>query len=561
MRLTTYLLTPPGNFATLASQLDASWVPITPSTSPGYPCRLWLKTTRPAQPAWNALLAPHFPLTPLRNHTHSALLAVRVEQHTFVLAFGHGWRALAPHSLAFNFGLRVALNCLKDGKLDTIDSRSQDHVGQRTRTHVAQSVPFADLGLDPSIHWLEAARGPVNATYLRGKVRGSHGIQFNFNGDLKKLRPICQELLALYHSKTYRKRFPFIDHIKEVQSHEPVHRTLENELRRLLAERNTDRLAIAHPSMPDLAVTGYKLTRHFSIHYGDLDLSTVQHFLDSFLERKKREADPDEVDVVGYDDHAPPTLSPKRKLRDYLSTQLELQGSTYLLSQGRWFQVDRDLLKATRARMQAIPDITNTLRLPTWHSTEQDENAYNLKVAAERGWLCLDRHPDFYVQQRDNRFECADLVTDTQDFICVKTMKGSAKLSHLFAQGSVAAQIYNGDPRTQQKLQALYTEQFKRKPTQGKRRRVVYAIATDKAAPLAESIYFFSQLNLLQHTKRLDELNWDYALCKITRPTQAPPKAGATNAPSARPKPSTTPKRRTGSRKQLPSHRPTSKKH
>jgi len=101
-------------------------------------------------------------------------------------------------------------------------------------------------------------------------------------------------------------------------------------------------------------------------------------------------------------------------------------------------------------------------------------------------------------------------------------MVNSATLSHLFAQGSVSAALLQGDA----KYRAAVTEHFsKRWPTAtfthvpASAVRFVYAIITPRCGALADELFFFSAVNLLQHARDVEQRGFRVAVCKVNDAT------------------------------------------
>jgi uncharacterized protein (TIGR04141 family) len=165
-----------------------------------------------------------------------------------------------------------------------------------------------------------------------------------------------------------------------------------------------------------------------------------------------------------------------------------------------------------------VQDVTDALQLPEWTPSFKDEEAYNLHAGAQKNWLVLDRRP-VILQKPQGKVEICDLLSSDLDFVHVKDMKDSATLSHLFSQGSVSARLLKLDSTYEKAVGKLFQEHFKRHRFEPhtQRVRVVYAIATSKPGALADSLFFFSIVNLLQHVEDARMAGFDVALCRIER--------------------------------------------
>ena len=145
-----------------------------------------------------------------------------------------------------------------------------------------------------------------------------------------------------------------------------------------------------------------------------------------------------------------------------------------------------------------------------------DEGAYNQQVAADRGYELLDKKNLSFGNQR--KVEVCDLLTGDRELLCVKRATRSSTLSHLFAQGSVSASLMH-EPKYQKKLldalNRIVTGSAWGSPGDWK---VVYAIGTNKPGSLAESLFFFSKVNLVTHINEIRSRHIKVALARIEMP-------------------------------------------
>jgi uncharacterized protein (TIGR04141 family) len=97
--------------------------------------------------------------------------------------------------------------------------------------------------------------------------------------------------------------------------------------------------------------------------------------------------------------------------------------------------------------------------------------------------------------------------------VCVKKLTKSATLSHLFSQGSVSAQLYNGEEPYRARVEGAV-------PAGGTANNltptIVYAIGTSRPGALADELFFFSKVNLLSHARIVRQCGLKVALAKIT---------------------------------------------
>lgn len=208
-------------------------------------------------------------------------------------------------------------------------------------------------------------------------------------------------------------------------------------------------------------------------------------------------------------------------LRDYVQAEVDHGGRRFVLTSGVWFEVAADFVTEVHDFVASIPDITTSLNLPPWpESAWKDvnaptgEGAYNEHVAAARGFALMDKK-NVTVTGRQ-RVEMCDLLTANRQLVCVKRASRSSSLSHLFAQGSVSASLMHEPPYAEHVHKSLLTVNSQAAQSYNPADWMfVYAIATDKPGPLADTLFFFSQVHLRTHVKHITERGYKVALARV----------------------------------------------
>lgn len=212
----------------------------------------------------------------------------------------------------------------------------------------------------------------------------------------------------------------------------------------------------------------------------------------------------------------------KRKLTDYFVFEIYLHGETYALCLGQWFRIASDYVAEVNNRVSDIEDVTGILDLPAWTSGKECE--YNKMVCDQLGFLHLDAR-DFMIGGPHQKVEVCDFITPQFDFVCVKKMEDSATMSHLFSQAAVSADLYSANAHGQgasnvgyaDNVHARYREIWGDMSGVESNRRMVLAIATEKEGAIADSLFFFSKVNLVQRSEDLRKSAFKVAIAKIPR--------------------------------------------
>ena len=128
---------------------------------------------------------------------------------------------------------------------------------------------------------------------------------------------------------------------------------------------------------------------------------------------------------------------------------------------------------------------------------------------------------NFQAPNSTSKIEVCDAFSDTEKhLICVKKLKGSATLSHLFAQGSVSLSLLADYDKYQEffckKTNSHFgTKKYSSKTLKVTDYKVVYAISSGRKGSLTKLVPFFSKVNLLTHAKAIKTRGAKIALYKI----------------------------------------------
>ncbi|MEW6662089.1 MAG: DUF6119 family protein [Bacillota bacterium] len=474
--------------------------------------------TTPSPPRWLEWLATAFDLKEddLANQSNSFVLVLEAAGRRFAVTFGYGFNVIDRALVEPDFGLKVTLNIVDPQALDTLDTRTLDRVTKQTRTHLNVGRPVEEFGIETDLDWLRSVRGTAKGEQITGKVQGSDAVRIAWKGGLETLGDCCQTLLELYESKNYERYFRFVDHLRLLPTADPLVATLDEKALELLEQRDREWLTVAHPDVPSPDSETFKIwCGHITVEdIDELDLDTVFAFLDEYKEKKGETPDLHKTWVIALDGQGE-ARSQKTALWKYLVAHVQHDGHIYVLSLGQWFRTDKDYLGELRRKVAAIEDVTEDFKCPPWPKGTSEKD-YNNQLANNRGWLLLDRKM-FMFEDVTNKVECADLLTPKQDFVHVKSMTSSATMSHLFAQGTVSARLFRTVHEYREKVATAFRDKYGNDLDMNSESRVVYAIGTPKDGPIAENLFFFSLVNLVQHKEILDAMGLPVAVCRIKR--------------------------------------------
>jgi uncharacterized protein (TIGR04141 family) len=193
--------------------------------------------------------------------------------------------------------------------------------------------------------------------------------------------------------------------------------------------------------------------------------------------------------------------------------EIERDETTYLLSSGVWYRVERDFV-ATIDRY--VARLVKTSTLPAY--ADKSEGDYNKRVsAASKGKIALLDLK--LIKVGGTTVEFCDLFTSDHRMIHVKRYGGSSVLSHLFSQGSVAANAFLEDSVFRAAVNTKLPKSHRFKDTTSrpdpKQFEVSYAIVSRSKKRIDKALPFFSRLNLRNAARQLRAFGFNVVLSKI----------------------------------------------
>jgi uncharacterized protein (TIGR04141 family) len=188
--------------------------------------------------------------------------------------------------------------------------------------------------------------------------------------------------------------------------------------------------------------------------------------------------------------------------------EIDMNGGSYVLAGGHWFDVKKDFVKDVDDYFAAIPQYAGVF-LDYQHS---DEGAYNdAMYESDKTHFALMDRKNIPVGGIHDKVEFCDLYTKDQHLIHVKRYGGSSLLGHLFNQGLVSGSLLRDDKdfvaKVNQELPA--THQLVDTgiiPRDVANYTIVFAIISESKLPLA--IPFFARVALRHARRQLVNLNY-----------------------------------------------------
>jgi uncharacterized protein (TIGR04141 family) len=440
------------------------------------------------------------------------------EKRIFAVAFGYGWQFLRHGVYEERFGLKAALSIIDPENLRKIAKKNMVTVPKDTSEQLSKAGIAADFGINIEQDLICSVTGKSIDEKKYGKtVTGKDSISVSLKINISSIKDFLKLCYEKYLSNDYKKDFDWIDQIAEIKDIK-----LMNELNEKLVENlkrnNLEKTWMAVPEIVDWEhVSGFKYTHaKAETLKEDIDVVTFLESLASydrenisidFLKRKSIYCRGTQNDEIIHQWNAFGCL--------YCEEQNDKKNKTYLLSNGKWYEIEYDYAQQVNTDFIHLRDAGSTVVLPPYN--HDNENEYNKSIATGDINLCCMDCNCINHGGAHSKIEFCDLMTKDKKFIHIKHYGGSSVLSHLFSQGLVSGELFLGDSKFREKVNEKLTNDFKLKDPKTRpiasQYEIIYGIISSKPNDL--ELPFFSKVNLRNAKNRLETFGYKVSMLKI----------------------------------------------
>ena len=518
---------------------------ITIDQSIGYNAKLFVKKSEEKPPSWEAFLKPGFPgLSLPESQTPSAVLVLNQAQngtrHWFACTFGAGRFLINSTRIQRNFGLKATLNAIyADGILDdersrirSVEAKTVSYNTLHTKRQTDTNALFEFFGVDVDVDFIKNVSGKPIDDSLGSIMTGADSATVRIDKSISDLGEICLILYKLFTRDNYKERFDWIDKIQSIT---------DNILRDKLLELVTSKLR--NNDLEGLTLTIPKILNWEDVYCleaswlpGEIlqDAEPLLNTLVTFLEDKNILQNLEGEHLrKKYTLYANDDMTKRLgggPLLNCLTGEIKHNGATFIISEGDFYEIDSNFLKALDKEIKGIPESTADLPASPGDKPEGDYNEDAANYSDTH--LLLDKKT-VQINSKTSPIEICDVLTAKKQMIHVKRKLSSSSLSHLFSQGYVSSEllVINEDYRNAcvEKIDEAaekrmpgdetYRNQFnfiQTKKIYPSEIEVVYAIVAKwKDRSLEEALPFFSKVNLRRFGRELRRMGYRVTFSKI----------------------------------------------
>jgi uncharacterized protein (TIGR04141 family) len=356
----------------------------------------------------------------------------------YALVFGYGRHLIEHAAIESRFGLRATLNAVEPTQLRSIDHKRLEAISRHTREELSRAAGMEQFGLDVERDLLRAVTGtPENEQYGR-RLSGADQLTVIADIPLSQLTSALEKYAALAKRDDYKEHFSWVDNVAEITD-PSLTRILDERLVKLIKTHKADAW-LAPPEIVDWSsVAAFRYsTRKSAVEYPDLDFDEYFAEYGGAQDLTVGRLDQDRVYCVKADDE---TAKKSWSIHRCLVAEIDYKAARYIISEGKWYRVDAAFLATVEQFIGSIP--ASSISFPPFKHAREEE--YTKSVAKKnKNLVLLDQ--DFVNFPGRGKIEVCDLYSDDRAFIHIKRWGASSSLSHLFAQGTVSAQLLVHEP-------------------------------------------------------------------------------------------------------------------
>lgn len=275
------------------------------------------------------------------------------------------------------------------------------------------------------------------------RVSGKDAVAITGQAELTEILEKVASWYELSQKEEYKSSFLWVDNIAEERDSTKIVK-LDHALEARIRDGDLEKIWLMPPEILDWAdIDGFKFRNKNAPLCQELEFDI--YFADRYRSQSEVSVKNLKRDKILVQSNETGTSYPRWSAYGCMYAEVKLDGDLYILDEAQWYRVDRDFADEV-AGFQSEMGATE-LSLPPCEA--EKEGDYNERVAKDsNGELKLMDKETVSSGRGRGTVEVCDLYHPAKKvFVHVKKYSSSSTMSHLFAQGYVAAQslLYHRD--------------------------------------------------------------------------------------------------------------------
>lgn len=474
---------------------------------------LYVKNSEEKRPRWAQLVDTLVgrEVNQLSNRSSSAVFLIRVDGKVLAFTFGYGRFLLNLGCFQQDFGLKTALNTLNHQSLRSVDLHTLEDQPIQKKSQAARGSEASVFGIDIFRDVLRAVTGSPRAGIDYKNISGGDAIySFGLETLVEEMPQIASQLLAYYQLDLYKGSFGWVDNIRRIKDGDTI--AALDELLLGAVKSKDPGLIITIPEVIEWdKVLGFSFTR------SKKDLTPT---IDTEQYLNNVDADSISIESIRRDRLFVTDVHENEfghSVYSCMYLELDSGDTKKVIFGGNWYEIDKSFMSGIDATLALVA--LSDLDFPGVHVWEEDgktkietEGDYNERTAAAQEFFLLDKKL-VKCTKTTSPIELCDLLTQGKQLVHVKHRKGgSAGLSHLFAQGSVSAEVMLGDKGFRKQARTVLRRVDPRardlvplNSLKSSEYEIIFLILGADGESLKENLPFFSKVNLTRVYENLSQ--------------------------------------------------------
>lgn len=485
---------------------------------------LYVRQSTEKRPRWGALLdeAVGQVIPDIANRSSSAVLLLRVDGDIFAFTFGYGRYLIEQSLFVQDFGLRTALNTLDDKSLRSVDLHTLEDQPVQKKSQAARDSEVGVFGIDILRDVLRAVTGvPKRGIGLMQITGGDAMFSFSVEMEAADFPILARRIKGYFDNDDYKSTFAWVDNVRKVKDEALIDSLNAQVIQAISARDPGVRLTLPEIGTWD-SILGFSFTRTKNevrpvINSSDY-IDNIPDLTRLTIDGLKR----DRLFVHDVDGNIV-----EHPVYRCLYFEIIHENKTNIIFDGKWYEVDATFIGRIAETLSLVE--ISTLPFPAVEVWEEagkakiePEGDYNARAADANGYFLLDKKL-VKTDRATSPIELCDILTPSKQLVQVKHRKGgSAGLSHLFAQGSVAAEIMLGDKAFRKKARAVLRgvnpdagDLIPLNTLISSDYEIVFLILGEDSAMLKQNLPFFSKVNLTKTFENLTQRGFRVSIAGV----------------------------------------------
>lgn len=410
-------------------------------------------------PAWLGFVTKHYRVDKhfFYNASSYGVIVLSLEERLFVIPLGMGSHLIDMSKIEYNFGLRVAINCIPKDELRQLDLTTPESNSQKTKKQAVKGTTPEDFGVNKQKDILRGLVGKLPKEKIEGQrrprphllgesIEGKDSVRISAKAEtLDELIIMCRTVYRYYNDDKYKDSFPWIDNMAIVTD-PPIVQELYDDLITAIQQGDLDNMYIAPPKFIDnlYEYPGFIFQGDKKRNKEPRPFPTIYHFIDDFGDEFITKLNKDiltktcKFSLVNEDGKVGDYSWPLSKC---IQWEIKKGDTRWVLSDGTWYKINEDFHKQVENFFQeAFAVDIGLLDMQGNLNREADYNAYISNQL--EGVVLFDLgHPRAKEKSicKDKNEICDLYDVNRKRFIHVKSGKSSDAISHLLRQGAFSA--------------------------------------------------------------------------------------------------------------------------